>query len=164
MLFNWNLGSAGGGSAADVFYSVLANLTTGDLFAERRINGISPGTRDTVGFNTSVMAVSAYAADLGLTGAFDYYVVSFNRDVGQVDLSDVHPWNFATPGISTPGAGGAYTGAPTYEDLNGNVINVSYDRNAFVAAGSKGVLLLHHHNGFANRAQAVNVKAKKFGG
>ena len=33
-----------------------------------------------------------------------------------------------------------------------------------VAAGSKGVLLLHHHNGFANRAQAVSVKAKKFGG
>jgi subtilisin family serine protease len=164
VLFNWNLGSAGGGSPADVFYSVLANLKTNALVLERRINGISPATRDTVGFNTSVMAVSAYAADLHINGAFDWQVVSFNRALGQVDASAVHTWNLATPGISTPGAGGAYAGAPTYEDLNGNVINVSYDRNAFIAAGSKGVLLLHHHNGFANRAQAVSVKAKKFGG
>jgi subtilisin family serine protease len=176
-LFNWNLGSAGGGNPADVFYSVLVNLKTDPpvLVAERRINGISPGTRDTVGFNTSVMSISAYAADLGITGAFDWHVLSFNRAVGFVDESPTQPsdpgdpprrftWNFATPGISAPGAGGAYAGAPTYEDLNGNVINVSYDRNAFIAAGSKGVLLLHHHNGFANRAQAVNVKAKKFGG
>jgi hypothetical protein len=90
-------------------------------------------------------------------------VVSFNRLLGQVDMSAVHTWNFAAPGLSAPGAGGAYAGAPTYEDLNGNLINVSYDRNAFIAAGSQGLLLLHHHNGLVNRAQAVNVKAKKFG-
>ena len=71
-----------------------------------------------MGFNTSVMAISAYAADLGITGAFDWQVVSFNRAVGQVDISAVHTWNFATPGISAAGAGGVYTGAPTYEDLS----------------------------------------------
>jgi subtilisin family serine protease len=164
VLFNWNLGSAGNASPADVFYSVLANLSTGDAFAERRINGISPGTRDTVGFNTSVIAISAYASDLGITGAFDWQVVSFNRLLGQVDMSAVHTWNFAAPGLSAPGAGGAYAGAPTYEDLNGNVISISYDRSAYIAAGSKGLLLLHHHNGLPNRAQVVKVKAVKFGG
>jgi len=163
VLFNWNLGSAGGGSPADVFYSVLANLNTNALVAERRINGISPGTRDTVGFNTSAMSISAYAADLGITGAFDWQVFSFNRALGAVDQSAVHTWNFATPGLSAPGAGGAYAGAPIYEDLAGNLISVSYDRNAFIAAGSSGLLLLHHHNGLPNRAQAVNVRAKKFG-
>jgi len=84
--------------------------------------------------------------------------------LGAVDQSDVHTWNFAAPGLSAPGAGGAYAGAPIYEDLSGNLINVGYDRNAFIAGGSKGLLLLHHHNGFANRAQAVMVKARSFGG
>jgi len=173
VVFNWNLGSAGAGGTTDVFYSVAVDLATGDAFAERRLNGISPSVRDSVGFNTSAMAISAYAEDLGITGAFGYYVVSFNRAVGFVDVSpaqDPAPapinyftWNLATPGLSTPGAGGTYAGAPIYEDLSGNTISVAYDRNAFIAAESKGLLLLHHHNGFGNRAQAINVKAKKFG-
>jgi hypothetical protein len=163
VLFNWNLGSAGAAAPADVLYSVLVNLSTGDGFAERRINGISPGTRDTVGFNTSAIAISAYASDLGITGAFDWQVVSFNRLLGQVDMSAVHTWNFAAPGLTTPAAVGVYAGAPMYEDLAGTILTVSYDRNAFIAAGSEGLLLLHHHNGLGNRAQAIPVKAKKFG-
>jgi hypothetical protein len=173
-LFNYDLGSIGGGATTDAFYSALFNLHTGQLLRERPINGIAAGTRDTVAFNTSVIALSAYASHMGITGAFDWHVLSFNRALGFVDEIPAQPsepeappvrltWNFATPGISTPGAGGAYTGAPTYEDLSGNVISVGYDRNAFIAAGSKGVLLLHHHNGFANRAQAISVKTKKFG-
>jgi hypothetical protein len=173
VIFNWNLGSAGAGATTDVFFSVLVDLATGDAFAERPINGLLSDARDTVGFNTSAMAISAYAEDLGITGAFGYYVVSFNRAVGFVDVSpaqDPSPapinyftWNLATPGLSTPGAGGTYAGAPIYEDLSGNTISVSYNRDAFNAVGSKGLLLLHHHNGFGNRAQAITVKAKKFG-
>jgi hypothetical protein len=162
-LFNWNLGSAGGGGSTDVFFSVLVDLATGDAFAERRINGVSPGTRDTVGFNTSAMSISAYAEDMGITGAFDWYVVSFNQALGMVDQSAVHTWNVATPGLSAPGAGGVYAGSPVYEDVSGNVINVDYDRAAYIAAGSQGLLLLHHHNRLSNRAQAVSVRATRFG-
>ena len=133
-------------------------------FVERRINGLSPGTRDTVAYNTSAMAISTFAADLGALGEFDWHVLSFNNALGFVDESDVHTWNFATPGLSTPGAGGTYAGVPIYEDLSGNMIAVGYNRDAYNAAGSKGLLLLHHHNGLATRAQAINVKGKKFGG
>src|SRR5262249_24638047 len=163
VLFNWDAGSAGATGATDAFYSVLANLSTGDAFVERRINGLSPGTRDTVTYNTSAMAISAFAADLGTLGEFDWQVVSFNRALGMVDLSDVHTWNFATPGLSTPGAGGTYARAPMYEDLPGNMIAMGYNRDALNAHGSMGLLLLHHHNGLPTRAQAVNVKGKKFG-
>jgi subtilisin family serine protease len=158
LLFNWDLGSATGFGTADNYFTVLVDLNTGDAFAERRLNGISPGTRDSVTFNNRVMALSAYAVDTGITGAFDYWVESYTRELGLVDVSEVHTYDISAPGLSAPGSSAyAPLGAPVYDDLPGNSIPVSFDRDAYNAAESIGLLLLHHHNASGTQAQAIDV-------
>jgi hypothetical protein len=44
----------------------------------------------------------------------------------------------------------------SYADLNGNAIPVQYSRPDFVAAGSLGILLLHHHNQSGNHEEIVS--------
>ncbi len=44
-----------------------------------------------------------------------------------------------------------------WDDLHGAVIPVRGDRRAFVANGSQGMLLIHHHNANGQRAQIIEV-------
>jgi hypothetical protein len=161
VVFNWNFGSATGAGSQDNFVSVLVDLSTNGLVVQNFVNAISAGTRDTVLFNNRVMNLQAYATgggSLGLTGPFDYQVFSFNREAGLVDVSDRHTYDISAPGLSAPG-NSAYAplGAPVYDDLNGNSIPVAFDRDAYNAAGSLGLLLLHHHNATPNQAQVIDV-------
>ena len=50
-----------------------------------------------------------------------------------------------------------------YTDVDGNSVDVDYDKAAFDANNSRGLLLLHHHNAMANRAEAIllNTRAGK---
>ncbi|HEY0605288.1 MAG TPA: S8 family serine peptidase [Herpetosiphonaceae bacterium] len=159
VLFNWNLGLATGGTdATDVIISVLINLNTGQLLLEDYVN-VVPSVLNTAIFNNSVMVLPVYASDLGLTensGAFNYRVFTFSRDAdGVVDDSGTLTYNPAQPGLDLSGG---IEGVPYYADLDGEVIPVDFNRAAFVAGNSKGVLLLHHHNVSERRAEVVRVK------
>jgi hypothetical protein len=149
-LFNWNTGSASGGNPTDVFVSYLVDLNTGDLFGEDYLNYWPSSYYDTVLFNTNVMVMGVYAADLGLTdadGAFDYYVVSFNREAsGNVDVSALMTYDVTQPAVDTSGG---QPGIPMVFDLPGSSIQVSYDTTSPVPP----ILLLHHHNTTGNRAE-----------
>ncbi|HEY0734570.1 MAG TPA: S8 family serine peptidase [Herpetosiphonaceae bacterium] len=159
VLFNWNLGLATGGTdATDVIISVLINLNTGQLLLADYVN-VVPSVLNSAIFNNSVMVLPVAAADLGLTansGAFNYRVFTFSRDAdGVVDDSGTLTYNPAQPGLDLSGG---IEGVPYYADLDGEVIPVDFNRAAFVAGNSKGVLLLHHHNVSERRAEVVRVK------
>src|SRR5207237_1033467 len=118
ILLNWDLGSAGGTGTSDVFYSVVFDASNGSpLFAERRVNGVSPGARDTALYNSNVMNLSVYAADLGLSGKFDWQGVTFNREPGpggEGTAPDAHALRgpAASPGRGRESKRGALTGPP----------------------------------------------------
>jgi subtilisin family serine protease len=142
----------------DLFVSRVLDLSTFATVGLYYLNGVPASGLDTVPFNTSVMVMPVAAADLGLTPTgsdFDYWVVSFSRYAdGVVEVSDLMTYNGGGPGMDfNDGA----TGVPAWPDLDGLTIPVSYDLNGFIANGTYGALLLHHHNGAGNHAEIVNV-------
>lgn len=162
IIYNTNYGTDEG-DPSDVFISVLCPYSGGGSCYWWYANGISSSVRDTVLFNTSVMVLPVSASRLGLSGSssrFDYFVVSFSRDVeGWVDFSDVHTYDPAQPGLSFGGT--SYAGSPVqqplYRDLDGGTIELDYDWSKYLDSHSKGLLLLHHHNTAGNRAQVIDV-------
>ncbi len=171
VLFNASLGLLTTGSFDDVFASFLFDLNTRDLFFEGFLNGVSASALNTVPFNTNVMVLPVFAADLGLTDAnstFDYHVVTFSADTpsspvesfigifsGVGDTSNTLTYNASDPGLDfTGGLAGVVPGS---FDLDGAVIPIGYDLAAYVAAGSQGVLLLHSHNTTGNHDEALGV-------
>lgn len=174
VLFNWDWSSANNGvDPNDVFITLLKDLNTGELFLEDFLNGVPANALNTAPFNTNVMVLPVYAADLGLTNAnsaFNYYVVSFSRDAsgpedsvtgffeGVVDVSRKGTYNAGDPGLDFTGG---VTGVPAYSDLPGEAIPVGYDLPAYVAANSQGVLLLHSHNAVGSHDEVVAVTVSK---
>lgn len=165
ILFNSNTGFQTGNDQNDLMLTFLWDLETDDFSAQDFINGVSPGDLDTAVFNTNVIILPVFAADLGLTAAnsrFNYRVESFGLDAltsepstggaitGRVDQTGTLTYDAANPGIDTT-EGSA--GAPVYNDLPGETIEIAYDRAAALASRSKGVLLLHHMNTRGDRAQ-----------
>jgi subtilisin family serine protease len=156
VLFNWDLGSANGGDATDVHITVLCPLGPGDCLLEDFLNGVSADDANTVLYNTNVMLLPVYASDLGLTASsssFNYQIVSYSRAVS--DEVDISPWlsyDAGKPGLDLQDG---VPGAPFYEDGPGDTIPVNYDRAAYAAAGSQGLLLFHHHNRSGNRVDAL---------
>ncbi|HLF25813.1 MAG TPA: S8 family serine peptidase [Anaerolineae bacterium] len=159
VLFNWNVGAALGGSTNDVFVSALLDLDTGDLVIQDYLNGVAANVLDTVPFNTNVMVLPVYALDLGLSegsAAFDYHVQTFSRDAEDVvvDSTGALTYNTADPGLDFTGG---ISGVPLWPDLDGSTIPVAIDMPAFTAAGSQGILLLHHHNQTGRHEQALSL-------
>lgn len=166
VLYNTNYGAATGSDDTDAFITVLCDLrtATGGCFLEDFVNGISPSVLDTVPFNSSVMVLPVYAADMELTGdssTFDYDIVSFSQDANGevVDLIEDLSYDPANPGLDLTGGIAAI---PTYADLPGETIPVEFDREAFEAAESLGVLLLHHHNRIGEQSETVNALDIKY--
>ncbi|HEU5101931.1 MAG TPA: CHRD domain-containing protein, partial [Roseiflexaceae bacterium] len=167
VLFNANGGQMTGQDQNDVLLTFLQNLQTNELIPQDFLNGVAPDTLDTVVFNNNVLALPVFAADLGLTSAnstFDYRIVTLSLDApghepgfsgaieGKIDETPRLTYSAAKPGIDTSGG---VAGAPVYQDLPGSTIPLKYNPVAFVAAKSKGVLLLHHYNQSGNRVQVV---------
>ena len=70
--------------------------------------------------------------------------MSFSRDLDSVvDVSSPLSYDALRPGLDLSDG---VPGAPLYDDGPGDTVTVKYDRGAFAAAGSKGLLLFHHHN------------------
>lgn len=166
ILDTWNYGQATGPSgsdANDVFVTVLEKYDDAGRFIGSRvedfINVVSPSRFNTVLFNNSVAALPVYAADLGLTAAnsrFTYRIVStFSSEVsGVVDRTPTLSYDAAKPGLDLSGGEPDLLG---YFDLDGGSIPVSFDRAAYTANASKGLLLLHHHNTTGNHDEVVQL-------
>jgi hypothetical protein len=69
-----------------------------------------------------------------------------------VDTSSRLTYDAAHPGLD-------FGGFVAYFDTDGETIPVQYNRADFQAAGSRGVLLLHHHNTTGARDQVLLVSA-----
>ncbi len=123
---------------------------------------VAPSLHSTAVFNNNVMVLPVAATDLGLTNAnaaFNYLVFSFSRDAnGLVDDSGTLTYHAAQPGIDVSGNS---TGVPVYPDLAGMKIPVNFTRSSFVATKSQGILLLHHHNAQATRAEVIQIKGTR---
>ncbi len=167
LLYNTNYGSATGTSASDVFITALVDLRTREASLQFFLNGLSAAELNTAPFNSRVMMLPVYAADLGLTAgnaAFNYMVVSYSGDNELYNLPgteedeaivDQTPWlsfNAAQPGLDLTGG---QAGLPAYLDLPGEEIPLRFFASSFNASNSLGVLLLHHHNPRGSQAEIV---------
>lgn len=147
------------GNAFDVFVSARRALSPlGPLTADSFINGFN-ATIDTVPYNTNMMVIPVTASFLGLTTAdakFNYRITTTSRGFGGIiDSMPTRTYDAANPGFDlTRGLQG-----PTiYRDLNGLTIPVNYNKANFLANGSLGLLLLHHHNAFGAHDQILSVQ------
>jgi subtilisin family serine protease len=144
----------------DTFITQLVNLNTFDQTPEDLINGL-PGTLfDTQPWNTSVMVMPVFAADLGLTpghSRFNYQILSFSREFGNVDISPEMSYDADHPGLDFNDGG---PGIPIWADEPGDSIDVAYNSlPAYTANDSQGVLLLHLHNTTGNHDEVLPVTA-----
>lgn len=165
ILFHSNAGFQSGNDQNDLLLTFLWDLETDDFFSQDYVNGVSPGELTTAVFNTNVIILPVFAADLGLTAAnsrFNYRVEAYGLDAltsepgaggaisGRIDQTPTLTYDAANPGIDTTEG---EPGVPIFNDLPGNTIDLTYDRAAALAARAKGVLLFHHMNTRGNRVQ-----------
>jgi subtilisin family serine protease len=161
-VFESNVGSLGGGSATDVLVTAVCPIDEEGACIETNladfINGVPADVIDTQPFNTNVLVLPVLAGDLGLrdgSSAFSYQVVAFSRGIDDpIDESPVLTYNVAQPGYETRSAVPG-VGVPVQLDQPGNSVSVVYNRGGVLSNGSRGVLLLHHHNTTGTRAEIV---------
>ncbi len=153
-------GDATGSTGSDVFtVTFCPGSSSGSGCLATYLNNVDASFQDTVLFNTNAMVLPVSAGWLGLPeghARFNYRVSVAVRDragssTGWLTFDATHP------GLSFGGVDfdGAPVHQPLYLDAPGESIPIQYDVPAFVANGSLGVLLLHHHNTTGNRAQAL---------
>lgn len=167
VLYSDSLRDPSTGNHTNVYFPTLLNLNEGAAQSTLEFtNGFPGGTIDTNIFNNSVVMLSVDAAQLGYTGAgqsnFQYLVATFNRNSGE--LTDVTPfmkYDIANPGLDgsngQPEPDGTY-----YFDLpdNGDVL-VKFNGTNFKANESKGILMVHTHNGRADRTELVTLRTPR---
>jgi len=161
LLESSDLGRLAFGLPTDAFHAVLVDLATGVETVQLPLGGALPEERDTAPFLTGVTLLGVAAADLGLTdgaSAFDYTVTVAERGAGGNIAATAGPleepltYDPANAGLSFTGG---RVGPPTWPDLDGATVPVAFDLPAFEAAGSLGILLLHHHNRSGERVEVV---------
>jgi subtilisin family serine protease len=158
IVFNYNYGAASGSDTTDEYISVLYNLTTRTMSMQDYINGLNT-YQDTALFNNSVMVLPAFISNTPVSGAiydadlkFDYLVASYSTDVsGEVDESEVYTYDIKAMGIDTTAGN---EGVPTWVDLPGYMVEFTFDVKNGEDPGE--ILLLHHHNTSATKAEVVD--------
>jgi subtilisin family serine protease len=145
-----------GTSPTNVYFSVLVDLTgvfgpPGNAYYWEPTNILT--NQDLNAFNNSVVTVPL--DELVGTGysAFQYQVVTFDRNGNEVDETPVLYFDAANPGLdATPAA----TLEPFFlPDLPATTIPVNYVGTNFQTNGSLGVLVVHMHNGTGNHSDVV---------
>uniref|UniRef100_UPI0035B551F9 S8 family serine peptidase n=1 Tax=Symbiobacterium terraclitae TaxID=557451 RepID=UPI0035B551F9 len=143
-----------GGSTT--YYDVMLACVTAGCFLNT--NGVDPLLQSGV-FNNNVMILPARVTWLGLDDTrtrFQWRVRATHYRFGLIDETPWYTYDYANPGLDfTDGA----EGQPTYFADPGRGIPVAFNRAAYEANGSKGVLLLHNLNARGNRAQVVGINA-----
>ena len=121
-----------------------------------RYLNVDPATRDTNLFASNVVVISAPAGATGLglsagNARFRYRVSSSGTYLGTVDDISWRTFDAERPGYSLLAA----NGTPFHDDLGGTALPARYDPASAQSTGALGVLLLHHHNASASRAEAL---------
>jgi hypothetical protein len=117
------------------------------------LDGVDASVADMVPFNTNVMVLAVRAADIGLTSAKS--AISYRVRIG-TDQTARQTYDVAKPGMSFAPASAAPFG---FVDSAANTIAVTYDKAAFTAAKSRGILLLHFHNENGKHDEVVTAAA-----
>lgn len=148
------------GNLFDVFVSARrpAPFTAG-LTLDSFLNNISPASLESVVYNTNMMIIPVNASALGLTTAnakFNYRITTTSRGFGgTIDSMTTRTYDAANPGFDVTGG---VAGLPVYADLNTGTVPVNYNKANYLANGSLGLLLLHHHNGAGLHDQILSVQ------
>jgi uncharacterized repeat protein (TIGR01451 family) len=149
-----------GSGSYDSYYVYCYDLHANTVIAYDYLNAKLPSALDTEYFNSDVMILPVMANALTLTddsASFNYHVYTFDAHRnGVVDWTGIHTFDAAHPGCDFSIT---QRGVPMYNDFTGTDRPVNYDRPAYLAAGSQGILLLHHLNQQGSRAQVVAVDA-----
>ncbi len=163
-LWNWNLGSTFFGESNDVFIVIVDDLGAGtSSWYGDYVNDVEADLYDTVTFQSNVLLMGTWAGLLGLDdtdATFDFWVASWYLDGTLVDVSNLMTYNMLAQGVdfSTDGVND-YPGAPIWQDVNGQSVPVRYDWSVYEGPNPPCVLLLHHHNVPALRAETVCLQA-----
>jgi len=121
-----------------------------------RYLNVDPASRGTHLFasNVVVLPASAGADGLGLTAGnarFRYRVKASTSRGGTVEETSWLTFDAEKPGYSILAA----DATPFHDDLPGSALPARFDPAAAQANGALGVLLLHHHNAYGARAEAL---------
>lgn len=136
-----------------VAYTSASPATSSGAF--RYVN-VDPATRDTSLFASNVLVLPVPAASPGLGllaggGRIRYRVTVTSNLTGASDMTGWLTFDAEKPGYSVLAA----NATPFHDDLGGTSLPAKYDPAAAQATGALGVLLLHHHNALAARAEAL---------
>jgi subtilisin family serine protease len=118
----------------------------------------SVGGKDTNAFNNSAVLVPVPAnmltqgKGLGAPTAFDYVVVTFDRNGNEVDQTPLLHYDAANPGFNVQGG---QTEPFYYSDLPGTNIPVQFNSGNVTKNRSLGVWLVHRHNADGQRSDVV---------
>ncbi len=147
------------GQPLDSFIGTLCPLPSGTCTVTGPLNNQLPESFDTALFGSDVLWIPVKASALGLSASKSK--ISFRLQTSRVQSSYAVP-SLTTYGPFTFDAGrpgldvtGGDFGSGVYRDLPTTTIHASWDREAALANGSKGVLLLHHHDVSSTRADVV---------
>ena len=138
----------------DVFIAQLCRAGSATSCAEPLpLNGASADQLDTAPFLNDVMVLPARVADLQLASGsvIRYRVNADGASTGWLQF------DLARPGARP--AGGAGPHGFIQRGRRGEHLTLLYDTARLAAHGSKGVLLLHHHNVAGWRAQTIALTA-----
>ncbi|MDB5059571.1 MAG: putative in family peptidase, partial [Chloroflexi bacterium] len=160
ILFSTNYAQLTGATdASDTFVTALYNLHTGHVTIEDFVDGIDPGTLDTVPYNTNAMVLPVSTAHLGLapgSSQISYQILSYGR-YGQVSQTSALHYDPATPGLDFTAGSILNNGGALAADQPGSALPVTFNQTSYNAAGSQGALLLHLHNGLGSQDEIVGV-------
>lgn len=115
-----------------------------------------PAARSTNLFASNVVAIpaNAGAGGLGLSAGnarFRYRVTMNDRRTGRTDMTEWLAFDAEKPGYSVLAA----DGTPFHDAEGGAALPARHDPAVAQATGALGILLLHHHNAFGARAEAL---------
>lgn len=160
-----------GTAHSNVYYPYLVNLLTGTVSIPGYVTNIlSPDIADTNSFNNSAILLPLPAASLGDPDnglpapgseggptAFNYLVVTFDRNGNEVDETPVLTYDLANPGFDLE-AGNL---EPFYYIDVPSSIPVQFSKKNFRNNHSLGVWLVHMHNGDGNRSDVIPFERTK---
>ncbi len=159
-LFNSNEhGYTANGQYNDAFVTVVENLESEEFSGRQPLNVLSALAFDTAIYNNRVMVMPVRATDIGLAGEagkFHYRIETVVNEEEQ-EIRDQTPrlvYDARRPGleffVDNPTA-------PLIEADGGAEISTRMDMTSYIANGSHGLLLLHHHNRTGAQAEIVPV-------
>jgi 2',3'-cyclic-nucleotide 2'-phosphodiesterase (5'-nucleotidase family) len=141
----------------DVFMTAVYSLATGSGVYDQYTN-VAVGV-DSAMFNNTVIIMPVTASRLGLSAAnprFNYYIRAYSRDSSSGTYDDttaLHTYTALDAGLDFTGG----VAGNIWADLPGSTMTARFNQNSYIANGSQGALLFHHHNAFGAREEVLNV-------